>query len=206
LKLERPSPPYPFDLDDPESFKPAPEVWSWALEVFIHPKSKLYNPEHDHLIQANLGFLWAGVENARQGRRIIGQCEMPGNVKGGKWQKARQEDQLYQWFEMVPDFVITLDAAYCSQCSDAEFCALVEHELLHAGQARDEFGEPAFTKTGEPKFTMRGHDVEEFVSIVRRYGAVASHTEEMIAAGSQPPQIAPVHIAQACGTCKLRVA
>jgi hypothetical protein len=37
---------------------------------------------------------------------------------------------------------------------DATFCALVEHELSHCGQERDEFGMPRFKKsTGLPAFS-----------------------------------------------------
>ena len=38
---------------------------------------------------------------------------------------------MMQWFGRVPAFLITLAADYCAECSDAEFCALVEHELYH---------------------------------------------------------------------------
>lgn len=204
--LKRPMPPHDMLDGEGDSFRPDLQLWSWVDMTFLEPSSKLYNPEHDHLRSATIGFLWATVENKRAGRQIIGQCEMPENLKGGKWLKGRIDQQLWQWFAAMPDFIVTLDAPYCAECSDAEFCALVEHELLHAGQAKDEFGAPKFTKAGQPKFAMRGHDVEEFVSIVARYGAAASHVEAMIEAGTRPPQIAPVHIAQACGTCNLRVA
>lgn len=38
-------------------------------------------------------------------------------------------------FGRVPTYIITLAADYCSQCSDADFCALVEHDLYHIAQA-----------------------------------------------------------------------
>lgn len=53
---------------------------------------------------------------------------------------------------------------------------------------------------------MRGHDVEEFVGVVRRYGARAAGVQAMVDAASAGPQIAAVKIAQAYGTCRLRVA
>nr|WP_271894430.1 putative metallopeptidase [Phyllobacterium sp. IY22] len=47
----------------------------------------------------------------------------------------------------------------------------MEHELYHAGQDRDSFGAPKFRKsTGLPVFILRGHDIEEFIGVVRRYG------------------------------------
>jgi len=58
----------------------------------------------------------------------------------------------------------------------------LEHELYHIVQSVDEFGAPKFNRdTGMPTLTLRGHDVEEFVGVVRRYGA------------------------RACGTCILKI-
>jgi hypothetical protein len=124
----------------------------------------------------------------------------------GKWSKARARLQVEQWFGTVPDFIMTLDANYCTQCSDDEFCALVEHELYHMAQERDPFGMPKFSAaTGKPVFGMRGHDVEEFIGVVRRYGADAAHVRALVDAANAGPTVARVHIAQACGTCQLRV-
>nr|WP_141728532.1 putative metallopeptidase [Devosia insulae] len=154
---------------------------------------------------ATLGALWTNVANGRSGKRIVGQCER-GLPPAGKWMRGRIEMQLIGWFGAAPDFLLTFDAAYCSTCSDAEFMALVEHELYHAGQEHDEFGSPKFTKHGAPKFAMRGHDVEEFVGVVRRYGAGAAHIQPLIDAANARPEIAKVDIARACGTCQLRAA
>lgn len=173
------------------------------METFIVEEAPLLNDEHAHLRFADIGFLWTNVSNGRYGKRIVGQCE-PGEPRAmGKWAKARAEMQINDWFGTIPDFIITLDAIYATQCGDAEFMALVEHELLHAGQERDEFGSPKFRKSGAPAFAMRGHDVEEFVSIVRRYGvgAAAGETFALVEAAKNAPSIGAVSIAQACGTC-----
>lgn len=125
----------------------------------------------------------------------------------GKWARARADMQIKQWFDFVPDFIITLDAEYCRECGDAEFMALVEHELYHAAQETDAFGAPKFSRsTGRPVFTIRGHDVEEFVGVVRRYGADAAGIRAIVDAANRPPEIARAQIAHACGTCQLRVA
>lgn len=112
---------------------------------------------------------------------------------------------MHEWFGEVPKFIITLAADYCSQCTDLEFCALVEHELYHIGQAKDEFGAPKFNKEGQPVLAMRGHDVEEFIGVVRRYGA-SVEVQEMIDAAKKKPEVAGIDIARACGTCLLRLA
>lgn len=130
-----------------------------------------------------------------------------GSPPAGKWSRARIELQLIQWFGGAPDFLLTFDADYASICSDAEFCALVEHELYHAGQERDAFGAPKFRRmTGLPAFTVKGHDVEEFVGVVRRYGADAAGVRAMVDAANQAPEISRASIGHVCGTCQLRVA
>jgi hypothetical protein len=78
--------------------------------------------------------------------------------------------------------------------------------MYHIGQARDEFGAPVFVKsTGLPKLAIRGHDVEEFVGVVRRYGAGVD-VQRMVDAAKAAPEVAKINIARACGTCLLKVA
>jgi hypothetical protein len=197
-----------FDLEVGDQFIPAPEIIEWARATFIDEGATLENSEHVHLRPAHIGALWTNVENAKRGLRVIGMAE-PGMPQGamGRWSKARAERQVVDWFGIVPDFLITLDAHWWMQASDAEACALVEHELYHCAQQVDDFGAPRFNKqTGRPVFGMRGHDVEQFVGVVRRYGAGASGVQAMVDAANAPPEIAEVKIAQACGTCRLRVA
>ncbi len=204
--LKRPLPPVDMIDDTNIRFEPAPDLLEWARTTLIDDTADLMNEDHAHLRCATIGALWTNVPNGRQGRRIVGQAEM-GLPPAGKWQRARIELQLQHWFDYVPDFVLTFDAEYASTCSDAEFCALVEHELYHCGQEKDAFGAPKFRKlSGLPAFTLRGHDVEEFVGVVRRYGADASGIRAIVDAANRPPEIARARIEHACGTCHLRVA
>lgn len=187
-------------------FEPAAGLWPWVRDTFLEEKAPLFNAEHVHLRQASVGLLWTNVLNGRHMRAIIGQAEMP-MAKGGKWAKARHDLQLRDWFGSVPDFVITLSAPYAATADDASFCALIEHEMLHCAQARTAYGVPRFSRsTGRPIFAMRGHDVEEFTSIVRRYGAKAAGVEDLVAAAAAKPLIAGAAIAGACGTCMARAA
>lgn len=178
---------------------PAPDVAAWAQDTILADTGPLHNPDHAHLLDADIGFLWASSAFAKRGRTVVGQAEQT-MIRAGGWQKARQEQQLREWFGHVPEFLITLAADYCAQCSDTEFCALVEHELYHIGQEQDEFGAPKFTKDGYPKLTMRGHDVEEFVGVVRRYGASAQ-VAQLVEVAKRPPAVSGANIAHACGTC-----
>jgi hypothetical protein len=202
--MDRPQPPDSL-FDAPNGiFVPAPQFIAWATDTFILPGAPLWNEEHAHLQFADLGALWTNVGNGRHGNRIVGQCEVGRPQAMGKWAKARAEMQVRSWFGCIPDFIITIDAAYARECEDATFCSLTEHELLHAGQEKDGFGAPKFRRDGSPAFAIRGHDVEDFVSIVDRYGvgAAAGRTADLVAAAARDPCVAPANIAHACGTCR----
>lgn len=206
LKPKRPMPPREMgefiDGRRMPSYAPALEMSQWVHETFLRPGAPLHNDEHKHLMDADIGFLWAAEYYAKQMRRILGQTEEV-LFRVGRWQRGRQEQQLEEWFGRVPGWLITLDVNYCEACTDVEFCALVEHELYHIGQERDAFGAPAFTKDGLPKLAMRGHDVEEFIGVVRRYGIGQSDgaLAKMIAAGNAGPEVERINISHACGTC-----
>jgi hypothetical protein len=186
-----------------KNFVPAPELVAWIAATFLDEGAPLENPEHAHLRMASIGALWTTTENARNGRSIVGQAELGQHIGGmGKWNRAKAEQQALEWFGEVPDFILTFYAPYAESASDATFCALVEHELSHCGQERDEFGVPRFKKsTGMPAFCMRGHDVEEFVSVVLRYGADAAGVRAMIDAAAEGPTVAAADIGFACGNC-----
>jgi hypothetical protein len=183
---------------------PANEVADWLNRNILADDGPLNNRDHAHLHGADVCFLWASTAFGKQGRTVIGQAEQV-MFRAGGWQKARQEQQMREWFGYVPDFIITLAADYCAQCSDLEFCALVEHELYHIGQELDDFGSPKFTKEGMPKLALRGHDVEEFTGVVRRYGANAQ-VAKLIEAAKGPAEVSRLNVAHACGTCIARAA
>lgn len=192
------------ELDD--ALIPAPEVEKWIRAVFLDPSSPLFNPDHEHLTDASIGVLWTNAANTRNMKAIAGTAEVPRPpTTGGKWGRVAYEQQLREWFGEIPDFKITLYAPYLAAVNDITFCAITEHELYHCGQALDANGFPAFHRdSGLPKFAILGHCVEEFVGIVRRYGAgaAAGETAALVAAGAQPPEIGVSSVASVCGNCQ----
>jgi hypothetical protein len=208
-QLARPLPPERMFADDSlyGLYLPAHDLVEWIRATFLRGDSKLYNEEHAHLVDAHIAALWTNDAQMTKGKAVAGTAEIP-MFRCAAWQRGRQEQQMREWFGSVPQFLITLDARYAIQASDAEFCALVEHELYHCGQEQDGFGAPKFTKDGFPKYTIRGHDVEEFVGVVRRYGAgnAAGETAKLVEAANKAPEVANVDIRHACGTCHLKVA
>lgn len=189
-------------------FEPAQDLATWAADTFIASGATLQNPDHEFLESAQIGFLWTNVPNARQQRTVVGMAELgPPKPGQGKWVSALQEFQMIQWFGTVPDFKITLYAPFAASLPDIDFCALIEHELYHCHiQYKD--GAPRFRKDGTPVWAIRGHDVEEHIGIVRRYGAGAGagQAAEFVKAATQIPEVGRAVIARACGTCDLRLA
>lgn len=183
---------------------PDMSIMNWVIENIIEEYGAIHNPDHSHLIDADIKTMWASSGFNKQGRLVVGQCEQV-MFRAGGWQKARQEQQMIEWFGGTPEFIITLDANYCSDCTDAEFCALVEHELYHIAQAIDAFGSPKFKEDGMPKLKLQGHDVEEFHGVVRRYGASES-VKEMARLANQKPEVSAINISRSCGTCLLKLA
>ena len=207
--MDRPIPPVSLlELSELSDFgirlAPAPEVWEWLQAEILADTGSIHNEDHAHLLDADIRVMWASAAFAKKGRTVVGQAEQVAFRAGG-WQKARMEQQMFDWFGCVPTYIITLAADYCAQCSDADFCALVEHELYHITQAKDQYGAPKFTQEGLPKLEMRGHDVEEFIGVVRRYGA-SPDVQALVDAANSPAEVGKLNISRACGTCLLKSA
>ena len=209
--MKRPYPPeHLFDIDpnDPMGFEPAQELKEWIIEKIIAEGAELFNPDHSHISPWDddlFKVLWASSAFIKAEQMVLGQTEKVMFNAGG-WKKARQERQMLDWFGCVPKYLITIDALFASQASDIEFCALVEHELYHIGVKRDEDGNPLTSAmTGEYKYFLRGHDVEEFHGVVQRYGA-SEQVQRMVDLAHDGPTIGKAKIAHACGTCMLKLA
>lgn len=167
-------------------FEAADKVRDWAFKTFIKAGGPLCNPDHEHLLEAKILFLWASYSETRNGEAVAGtaECYRP---QEKKWNTGRSAELLRVFNGGEdPDFIVTLWASYVHEASPEAICALVEHELYHCGQAKDKDGEPRFLG-GQPVWKMRGHDVEEFIGVVERYGATNSSLKAMEAAFSRPP-------------------
>lgn len=199
--------PVPPDLSAAPLFAPAPEVSAWVQEHLIAEGGAIHNPDHAHLDGADLAFLWAADSYESKGRTVVGTAEQVA-FRCSAWQRLRQEQQLEQWFGRVPEYLITLSAGYAARCTDIEWCALVEHELYHVAQQQGDDGEPLFDRDGNPKLRIVAHDVEEFVGVVRRYGAgnPDGGVARLVRAAQRPPEVSARSLAGACGTCLRLVA
>lgn len=206
--MDRPTPPKAlgeYVTDYPVNTIAALDMPLWVNDTFIKEGAELFNPDHQHLTDAfasqEIGFLWTCVVNEKKGKRVLGSVEKV-TLNGDKWAVARREQQLMHWFGLdLPNYIITLDADYCKQASDVEFCALVEHELYHIAQEVGADDEPKFNaQTDNPSLRIVAHDVEEFKGVVRRYGA-SPEVAEMVALANSQPEVARTSVARVCGNC-----
>jgi len=181
---------------------PATSMGAFVQKALLSQESPLWNVDHDHLGGAEIGYLFTNAVSMRRGQQILGQAELIGSP-GGNWSKARSRQQLREWFPGQDlDFIITLYAPYVVGASPADQMALLEHEHYHCGQKHDDYGVPMFSKIdGRPIYTMRGHDVEEFVAVSRRYGAGAGKTLELAEAIRLGPEFDEATIGRVCGSC-----
>lgn len=123
---------------------------------------------------------------------IRNECQILGTVYCGITVNGTHRD-LFEWFVAkefsgrIPDFLIILDAGYWREKTDLHREILMHHEVCHMIQKTDQFGAPRFFKqTGLPVWGLRGHDVEEFILVVQRYGAHTGALRDLIRAGRGP--------------------
>lgn len=194
--------------DEEEAIRivPASDLKNWVVANFLTLGGPLHNPDHDHIAEMLhdneefLAFAWASTAYTRAKRMVLGQCEKVMFQQGG-WKKARQEQQMRDWFGFVPIYLITIDASFCEKANDNEFCALFEHELYHIGVERDSDGEIIYSDhTGLPKHYLAGHDVEEFIGVVKRWGANDS-VKRLVEIAKNPPFVSDLDISKCCGNC-----
>lgn len=200
----RPQPPAECAEDELERFTPDLKFAEWIRDTFISAAGPIANEDHDHLLDAKIGALWTNCINVSKMRHVLATAEIP-QTMGGAWKRGRADQQLRDWFEQDVDFLLTFYAPGMADLDDRSFCSVVEHELYHCAQKEDRYGAPAFDReTGLPIFGIRGHDVEEFSGVVRRYGAVGP-VRELVEAAKRAPVVSDHAIAGACGTCDRRL-
>jgi Putative phage metallopeptidase len=200
-------------IEGARTFAPAYGVAEWVDDAFLSPISPLYNREHEEIRDARILYVWASYSAAKQGMIVAGQAELnQGQTK--TWFQGRMTWLFGQWFEqkdadgleLDPDFVITLSAPWFENADAVSRCAVVEHELFHCRAKRDNYGEIQFdTSDDRPKWEIKGHDVEEHIGVVRRYGAWSHGLRQMRDALNAEPLIGRPTCEAACGCCGARI-
>lgn len=138
-------------------------------------------PEHVHLAEGEAAIEWLLRRDSKVkgGRYVLGTAHLP-RVQGDL-------NPCFQWllesfFGRAPDFLIVLDRQYWFDSTPLQREILVYHELTHCIHKKDLFGDPLYDENDRPRWGLRGHDVEEFTAVVRRYGAWNADLESFLAA------------------------
>ncbi|GAN83833.1 putative metallopeptidase [Gluconacetobacter entanii] len=104
----------------------------------------------------------------KQGRIVLGELALP-RFQGGLARLGSWLLQRATWFQ-GPDYILMIDQDWWDGARPEAQEALVFHELMHAEHAVDRDGELKFDDEGRPVWSLKGHDLEEFREVVRRYG------------------------------------
>jgi hypothetical protein len=135
--------------------------------------------EFDHLTRgdARIDWLLKRDTKVKGGRQILGATHLP-KVQGDLnpcfvW-------MLERLFGRPPDFLIILDKSFWYQATPRLREILVFHELSHCIHKTNRFGEPMYDQDERPVWAIRSHDVEEFISVVHRYGAWNQDIQEFV--------------------------
>jgi len=118
-------------------------TWEEADERLIALAEGVIRRWHLHLLDARIGFLYRSESGASQGREVI-----------GKAKKVSEELKVL----LDLDFLVWISKPAWLALSPEGREALLDHELSHL--AGDE----------EDGWSIRGHDVEEFVAVIERHG------------------------------------
>tara|TARA_R100000306_G_scaffold59327_1_gene58248 strand:- start:3991 stop:4293 length:303 start_codon:yes stop_codon:yes gene_type:complete len=84
----RPAPPQDFIESLWNRVQLVPELGQWVQSVILAEDGPLHNPDHAHLIDVDLRFLWASGAFNKQDMTVIGQAEQV-MFRAGGWQKVR---------------------------------------------------------------------------------------------------------------------
>lgn len=124
----------------PTQFDPAEEVEKIA--------KKLIPKYHSHLANCKIAYLFKNKKMKSKGREVVATAE-----------KISKKQHALSGYH----FLITTSYPTWKDLSDKQRLAVVDHELEHCFVEDDD-------KTGEPKYSILPHDVEEFGAIIKRHG------------------------------------
>lgn len=130
--------------------------------------------EHSHLQDATIGYMFRDDELTRHGKVTVAEAILlerllPSDKRWSRFVKWSIRHHVLKT-AMLPDFLVLIDRNLWEGFDAGQKLALVDHELLHCSQAKDEDGSDKFHKDGRPVWSVRGHDVEAFGGEVTRNG------------------------------------
>jgi hypothetical protein len=143
--------------------------------------------------EITVAFMFRYGDWGRQGRMILGTCYCKPSAQGDL--RPLFEQLLEDTLGYYPDFLIVLAGDWWLEATELQREILVFHEAMHAGHARDKYGELRFDRqTGKPIPNIRPHDVEEFTAVAERYGPWKGDLAEFAAALRRYDQAKPAEV------------
>jgi len=131
----------------PQEYAPAPDVDEVARD--------LIDSYHSHLASVRIDFVFVSESLKENGKLVWGRAKKVGGLNAWLASETRRPDAI----QPEEFFVVEIDRKVWGQLDDKCRRALVDHELTHLDVDID-----------TSKLSIRPHDLEEFNSIVRRYG------------------------------------
>lgn len=55
--------------------QPAPDIGAWVQDTILTDDGALHNPDHAHLVDADVEFMWASSAFSKKGGTVVGQAE-----------------------------------------------------------------------------------------------------------------------------------
>jgi len=139
---------------------------------------------HEPLSAATIAFIFRDEEIRDKGKVVAASAHLP-RLQGPA---AKHWGRFMEWSLVrllgcvQPDFVILIDRNLWEGLDLSQRVAIIDHELCHTGQARDEEGHLRFNRvTGAPIWEIRGHDLEEFNGVIARHGVAWDETRAEMA-------------------------
>lgn len=136
-------------------FRLAKEIQTVAHDLIVN--------YHPHLVNARIEFLFTDKISKSHGKvvwaktqKVSGVSAFLSNMKWAQTYSEKMEDDSLAYNE--PFFVIMAPYEIWCKLDATQRKALIDHELTHIGVDDND------------NLTLRGHDIEVFSDVVRRYG------------------------------------
>lgn len=138
--------------------KSVPTQFDLADDDLVELANKLIAKNHTHLASCKMAYLYKNKPMKLKGVEVAATAE-----------KVPTKHRSLSGYH----FIITIAYPTWQELDDKIRLAVLDHELEHCFVEDDE-------KTGEPKYSVLPHDVEEFSTIIRRHGL---YTKDLVRIG-----------------------
>lgn len=151
----------PEELEKPENR----DKYSYAEKVHA-VAARVIDKWHDGLAEAKIIYLFKNLDNTEKW------------MSKGKTVMARTYKASEQWrFLAGCDILIIVNKKVWDFMQPKQREALIDHELCHIDKDWD--------KEGNPKYSLVGHDLEEFSAVVQRHGMWMNDIKSFMLAAQQ---------------------